>query len=132
MYFSNLNVTVIFCCLCNILGIGGGTRTKRFQVCESDQRNLVYDQTRICSTFMCDLFVDITSFEKYCFQAKIGRGITVLKEVAFVNLSLLECFHEHLIYVSGTSSTCSDMNCRRCMSDRTFRFMVEDEKCETG
>ena len=74
----------------------------------------------------------ITSFGKYCFQAKIGRSITALKEVAFVNLSLLEGDHEHLNYISGTSLTCSDRNCRRCMSDHTFRFMVEDEKCETG
>ena len=132
MYFSNLNITVIFCCLCNILGIGGGTRTKRFQVCESGRRNLVYDQTRICSTLYERFVRHITSFGKYCFQAKIGRGITALKEVAFVNLSLLEGDHEHLNYISGTSSTCSDRNCRRCMSDRTFRFMAEDEKCETG
>ena len=60
------------------------------------------------------------------------RGITALKEVAFVNLSLLEGDHEHLNYISGTSSTCSYRNCRRCMSDRTFRFMAEDEKCKTG
>ena len=52
----------------------------------------------------------ITSFGKYCFQAKIGRGISALKEVAFVNLSLLEGDHEHLNYISGTSSTCSDRN----------------------
>ena len=82
--------------------------------------------------YMSDLFTDITSFGKCCFQAKIKRGITALKEVAFVNLSLLEGDNKHLNYVSGTSSTCSDRNCRRCMSDRNFRFMVEDAKCETG
>ena len=82
--------------------------------------------------YTSDLFADITSFGKYHFQAKIGRGITALKEVAFVNLSWLEGDHEHLNYVSGTSSTCSDRNCSRCMSDRTFRFMVEDAKFETG
>ena len=80
--------------------------------------------------YINDLFADITSFGKNCFHVQIGRGASALHEVAFINVSLLGGDNEHLNYVCGTSSNCGGRNCRRCMSHRTFRFMVEDDECE--
>ena len=79
---------------------------------------------------MNDLFAEITSFGKNCFQVQIGRGDLALHQVAFVNVSLLGGDNEHLNYVCGTASTCNGRNCRRCMSNRTYRFMVDADECK--
>jgi hypothetical protein len=79
--------------------------------------------------FMTDLFKDLTEFGKNCFHVQIGRGDHSAQEVAFVNISLLGGDNEHLNYVCGTSSMCNGRNCRRCMSNRTYRFMVEPGEC---
>jgi hypothetical protein len=81
--------------------------------------------------FMTDLFKDLTDFGKNCFHVQIGRGEHAVQEVAFVNISLLGGDNEHLNYVCGTSSMCNGRNCRRCMSNRTYRFMVEPGECMT-
>jgi len=80
--------------------------------------------------YMNDLFTEMTSFGKNCFEVQIGRGPNSLKEIAFINVSLLGGDNEHLNYVCGTSSTCAGRNCRRCMSNRTYRFMVDEDECE--
>ena len=79
--------------------------------------------------YMNDLFKDVTSFGKNCFRVQIGRGDNALSEVAFVSVSLLGGDNEHLSYVCGTSSTCKGRNCRRCMSNRTYRFVLERDEC---
>ena len=79
--------------------------------------------------YMNDLFKDVTSFGKNCFRVQIGRGDNALSEVAFVSVSLLGGDNEHLNYVCGTSSTCKGRNCRRCMSNRTYRFMLKRDEC---
>jgi hypothetical protein len=79
--------------------------------------------------YMNDLFKDVTSFGKNCFRVQIGRGDNALSEVAFVSVSLLGGDNEHLNYVCGTSSTCKGRNCRRCMSNRTYRFVLERDEC---
>ena len=81
--------------------------------------------------FMTDLFKDLTEFGKNCFHVQIVRGDHSVQEVAFVNISLLGGDNEHLNYVCGTSSMCNGRNCRRCMSNRTYRFMVEPGECMT-
>ena len=78
--------------------------------------------------YMNDLFAEITSFGKNCFRVQIGRGDAALRKVAFINVSLLGGDNEHLNYVCGTASTCAGRNCRRCMSNRTYRFMLEEEE----
>ena len=78
--------------------------------------------------YMNDLFAEITSFGKNCFRVQIGRGDAALHKVAFINVSLLGGDNEHLNYVCGTASTCAGRNCRRCMSNRTYRFMLEEEE----
>jgi len=79
---------------------------------------------------MNDLFTEITSFGKNCFQVQIGRGDLALHQVAFINVSLLGGDNEHLNYVCGTASTCNGRNCRRCMSNRTYRFVVNADECK--
>ena len=49
--------------------------------------------------YMNDLFTEITSFGKNCFQVQIGRGDLALHQVAFINVSLLGGDNEHLNYV---------------------------------
>ena len=80
--------------------------------------------------YMNDLFTEITSFGKNCFQVQIGRGDLALHQVAFINVSLLGGDNEHLNYVCGTASTCNGRNCRRCMSNRTYRFVVNADECK--
>ena len=79
--------------------------------------------------YINDLFAEITSFGKNCFHVQIGRGDQSVREVAFLSVSMLGGDNEHLNYICGTSSNCVGRNCRRCMSNRTYRFMVDEDEC---
>jgi hypothetical protein len=80
---------------------------------------------------MNDLFKEITSFGKNCFTIQIGRGPKAVKAIAFVSIALLGGDNEHLNYVCGTSSMCIGRNCRRCLSSRTYRFVMETDENQT-
>ena len=79
--------------------------------------------------YINDLFAEITSFGKNCFHVQIGRGDQSVREVAFLSVAMLGGDNEHLNYICGTSSNCVGRNCRRCMSNRTYRFMVDEDEC---
>ena len=77
---------------------------------------------------MNDLFKDVTSFGQNCFNVQIGRGSKAIEAIAFFNVVLLGGDNEHLNYVCGTSSMCQGRNCRRCLSSRTYRFVMERDE----